>query len=122
MDPVTRTVYIVNRGGHDFSEAERFGRLVYLSEGMVEKYAVDKMYRMFAERLRSSAPDDFILITGMTIMSCIACSSFSYLHNGRLNILLFKNGRYLERKLRLDQLLTTNKETERQLREMQEGE
>lgn len=97
-------VFVVNKSGHDFSDAQRFGTLHYLSNGAVDKYAVNKIYRSFANLLRDSQPEDYILITGLTMMSCIACSCFSYLH-GRLNMLIYKDGRYIERKLFLKELL-----------------
>ena len=111
-----RTVYIVNKGAHDHSDAERFGRLVYLSDGEINKYSTNKMYRTFADKLRRSQPDDLILITGLTVMSCIACSCFSFLHR-RLNVLLYKmggthNGRYIERRLQLSNLLTYGPEAQ----------
>lgn len=100
-----QTVYVVNRGGHDFSEAERFGRLHFLSEGSMSKFAANKIYREFSIHLRSSKPDDYILLTGLSTMNVVACSIFSYLH-GRLNLLLYKNGKYVERKIVLGDLLS----------------
>jgi hypothetical protein len=98
-------VYVINKGSHDFHEALRFGELHFLSEGPVSKFAVSKIYREFAMALRESAPTDYILLTGLTTMSCIACACFSFLHRGKLNLLLFKNGRYVERNLSLAELL-----------------
>ena len=102
-------VYIVNRGGHDHGDAERFGELVYLSEGIMSRYGTTQIYRQFSEILKSSSPDDYILPTGLSTMGCIACSIFSFLH-GRLNLLLYKSsssgGKYIERIIKLDELLT----------------
>lgn len=103
-------VYIVNRGGHDYADAKRYGELHFLSEGQVSKYAVNKIYRMFAMQLRESCPEDWILITGLTVMSCIACSCFATLH-GKLNLLLYQSGKYVDRRLMLTELLSANKET-----------
>lgn len=102
-------VFVVNRSGHDFSAAQQFGELHFLSEGPINKYAVTKIYRQFAEQFRRSAADDYIMISGLTVMVCIACSSFAYLHGGRLNLLIYKDGKYIERKLMLSELLTTGK-------------
>ncbi len=101
-------VYIVNKGGHDYSDAKRYGELHFLSEGQISKYAANKIYRKFAIQLRESTNKDWILITSLTVMACIACSCFAVLH-GRLNLLLFKNGRYVDRKLVLTELLTSEK-------------
>ena len=99
-------VYIINRGGHDHSDAERFGELVFLSQGSINRYAVSQIYRQFVDALRDSHSDDYILITGLSVMSSIACAIFSRLH-GRLNLLLYRggNGKYVERKLVIDELL-----------------
>jgi len=104
-------VFIVNRGGHDHTDAKRFGRLVFLSEGEVNRYATNVMYRTFAEKLRDSSPTDYILITGLSVMSSLACSIFGRLH-GRINLLLYHgsgpgvDGHYVERTVMLDELLT----------------
>lgn len=104
-------VYVVNRGGHDHTDAERFGKILYLSEGAVNRYAVTVMYREFVEKMRNSQVDDYILLTGLSVMSSIACSIFARKH-GRLNLLLYKatrtpgeEGHYIERKVVIDELL-----------------
>jgi len=104
-------VFIVNRGGHDHSDAERFGELVYLSEGAVNRYAVTEMYREFVQTLKGSSEEDYILLTGLSVMSSLACAIFSRLH-GRLNLLLFRatrtsgeQGSYIERTIMIDELL-----------------
>ena len=97
-------MFVVNKGGHDFSSASSYGELVYLSEGSLNRYAVTNMYRQFAEILKHSNKSDYILLTGLTTMSAIACSIFGYLH-GRLNILIFKQGHYVDRSILLGELL-----------------
>jgi len=103
-------VYIVNKGGHNHIDAERFGDLVFLSEGSINRYAANSIYRRFATILEDSSPEDYILITGLSVMSSIACSIFSHLH-GRINLLLYKTtrgekeGYYIERTIILDELL-----------------
>jgi len=100
-------VFIVNKGGHDFSSASSYGELVYLSEGSLNRYAVTNMYRQFAEILRHSTPDDYILLTGLTTMGVVACSIVSFMH-GKLNLLLYKQGRYVDRQLVLGELLNND--------------
>ena len=109
-------VYIVNKGGHDHSDAKRYGILVYLSIGSINRYAVSEIYREFADKLYNSEAHDYILITGLSVMSSIACSIFSRMH-GRLNLLLYRNsrdgekGRYLERTIMIDELIRRKNET-----------
>lgn len=94
-------VYCVNRGGHDYSAAERFGQLVYLTEGKLAKYDVGQMYRECELGLAESTPDDYILLTSLTTLCSVACSMFAHRH-GRLNLLIHKDDGYVERKLILE--------------------
>lgn len=103
-------VYIVNKGVHDYSDARRFGELVFLSEGAMNKYEISNMVREFAEKLLTSSPDDYLLTTGLTTMCVVAGGMFSRIH-GRVNLLIYKPsrkggpGRYLERRVDYDQFL-----------------
>jgi len=106
-----KKVFVVNRGCHDHSDAERFGELVFLSEGAINRYAVSNMYREFVKHLWDSNEDDFLLITGLSVMSSLACSIFARMH-GRINLLLYKasrtpevDGHYVERTVMIDELL-----------------
>ena len=93
-------VYIISRSAHDFSDAERFGELVFLSDGPMNRYSCNNMCRVFATHLRHSSPDDYLLLTGLSVMNSIACALFAALHQ-RLNLLLYKQGKYIERNLDL---------------------
>ena len=91
-------VYVINKAAHDFHEAEKFGTLVYLSKGSINKYAVNRIFRQFTLALAKSTADDYILLTSLTVMSVIACCIF-VLRHGTLNLLLFKDDSYIARKL-----------------------
>ena len=93
-------VYVVNKSYHDFSAAEHYGELVYLSSGSFKRFDVNNMVRQFMPHLSRSTPADWILPTALNIMNIVACSIFASLHN-RLNLLLFKNGHYIERQISL---------------------
>ena len=89
-------VYIVNKSSHDFSSAERFGELIFLSEGPMNRYSTNNMHRLFKEVMRGSNSNDYIVPCALNVMNSIACAIFAYKH-GKLNLLLFKNGDYIER-------------------------
>ena len=89
-------VYIVNKSTHDFSAAEKFGRIIFLSEGPMNRYATNNMFRTFKEMMKDSQPGDYIVQCALNVMNSIACSLFARKH-GRLNLLLFKDGDYIER-------------------------
>lgn len=93
-----RKVYVVNLSAHDFSPAEEFGELVFLSEGPMNRYSVNNMYRLFESLMKDSSPDDYIVPCSLNVMNSIACAIFAHRH-GRLNLLLYKSGIYIERNL-----------------------
>ena len=91
-----RNVYIVNKSNHDFSAARNYGKLVFLSEGPMNRYSTNNMLRVFAEKMSDSKKDDYIVPCSLNVMNSIACALFAYKH-GKLNLLLFKEGSYIER-------------------------
>ena len=93
-------VYVINKCPHDFHKAERYGTLVFLSKGSMNKYAVNRIFRQFTEGLSKSSADDYILLTSLTVMSVIACCIFVLRHQ-TLNLLLLKDDNYVCRKLDL---------------------
>lgn len=103
---MTRRVYIVNKSGHDFSSARHFGSLVYLTEGEKDPFQVTKMYRQMAAILVDSQRDDYLLVSGLTVMNCIASSVLARKH-GIVNWLLYDNRSesYKVRTIDVDSLL-----------------
>ena len=89
-------VYIVNKSSHDFSAAEKYGKIIFLSEGPMNRYSTNNMHRVFSDVLIGSAKEDYIVPCALNVMNSIACAIFSHLHGG-LNLLLYKNGNYIER-------------------------
>lgn len=89
-------VYVVNKSSHDFSAAEHFGKLVFLSEGHMNRYGTNNMCRHFADAMADSTADDYILLCSLNVMNAMACAIFAHKH-GVLNLLLYKDGKYIER-------------------------
>ena len=89
-------VYIVNRSSHDFSAAEPYGGLVFLSEGPMNRYSTNNMHRVFKDMMKDSDEHDYIVPCALNVMNSIACAIFAHKH-GKLNLLLFKDGNYIER-------------------------
>lgn len=89
-------IYIVNRSNHDFSKAEQYGRITFLSKGPMNRYSTNNILRTFTEKMRGSTEYDYIVPCSLNIMNAIACSLFTYKHS-KLNLLLFKDGSYIER-------------------------
>lgn len=89
-------VFIVNKSNHDFGAAEQYGKVIFLSEGPMNRYATNSMLRMFKDNMTDSGPEDYIVPCSLNVMNSLACAVFAYKH-GRLNLLLFKEGKYIER-------------------------
>jgi hypothetical protein len=94
----TPRVYIVNRSAHDFSSAKEYGEIVFLSEGPMNRYAVNNMHRQFDAIMEGSREDDYLVPCSLNVMNSIASAILACKHR-KLNLLLFKAGRYIERNI-----------------------
>jgi|TARA_Y100000310_G_scaffold73040_1_gene69182 hypothetical protein len=96
-----KQVFIPNRSAHDFTPARRYGRLVFLTNGMVDRYKTNMIYRGITEKMDDSSADDHLLIASLSIISSIASAILAYKH-GKVNYLLFKGDHYIERTIKVD--------------------
>lgn len=94
-------VFILSDGGHDYSAAAEFGELVYCTHTPIHRDDVAQMYRELKVSLDEATYDDFILISGLTSLCCVATAimaeRFSEVH-----FLIFKSDRYIRKDLFLD--------------------
>lgn len=95
-------VYVVNKGAHDYSAAEKFGTIVFCTEGVLGKYNTSQMVREMQAALADSTADDYLLLTSLSTLCSIASACFALKHKGKLNLLIFKDGQYMERKVVFD--------------------
>jgi len=85
-------VFIPNKGPHDYTDAEDFGELVFCTEGEVDRYDLSLMHRQLYPLISKSEAHDFIVLTSLASLCCVACSIFVAKH-GCLNLLLhYKTG------------------------------
>ena len=99
-------VFVVNRSGHDYSAAKKYGDLVFVTEGRQNRFSVNTHGRSWAESLRDSGPDDLIILSSMNVLCSIGCALFASMH-GCLNVLMFRNGKYVKRELSMKELMAT---------------
>lgn len=102
-DPFPR-VFIANQSGHDFSDSERYGTPVYVTKGLVNRFSVNFIARKWALSLSNSTNKDYILVTSLTILTVIGAALYGHLH-GCINLLLYRNERYIARKICFTDLL-----------------
>ena len=91
-----RKIYVINKSAHDFSEAKKWGELVYCTKGRMNRFNTNDMIRKFKDSMKNSKKEDYILPCSLNIMNSIACAVFGARHKA-LNLLLFKDGEYIER-------------------------
>lgn len=91
-------VFILNKAPHDYSDAERFGELVFCTNGPLDKLDLSQMYRELDHAFEDSQADDWILLTSLTSLCVVACSIFVLKHE-RLNLLIHTREGYIERSL-----------------------
>lgn len=96
-----KLVFVPNKGLHDYTQAWEFGDLVFCSDGELNRRDFLTMQHALEDQLQDAQEDDYILITSLTSLCCIACGIFAS-RFGRLNLLVFEKGKYLERLLVFD--------------------
>lgn len=96
-------VYVPNKSYHDFRSAERFGELIFLTEGIVKRFNTNDITRQCYEMMKDAQPNDYVLISGLSIINSIACAIFAR-RFGRINVLLHdpKSGDYRSRSVVID--------------------
>ena len=65
-------VFVINRSAKDFSKAEKYGELIFLTEGHRKVFNVANDYRELIEKLKDATPDDYILLTGLRSTNAVA--------------------------------------------------
>lgn len=100
QDQDERLVFVPNKGTHDFSPAEHYGRLVYITDGQLSRFDTNMILQACEDVLEQAREDDFLLVTSLNIINCIA-SAVLAARFGRVNYLLFNRGKYLVRTVKL---------------------
>src|SRR6266480_5307287 len=65
-------VWLINEGGHDYKDAERFGRLMPITTGTVNPFNPDRLMVMVSHRLRVAAQEDYLVISGSPVLCALA--------------------------------------------------
>ena len=98
---MSRKVFIISNGGHDYSDAERYGEIIFCTDEVIRKDDVAQMYRVLSEALDQAEADDLLLISSLTSL-CTVAAAILAARFGELHLLLYKDGEYVKRDLILD--------------------
>lgn len=101
LEPV---VWVPNKGPHDYTNAERYGQVHFLTEGAIPRYQTDAVYAEIANGLATSQPNDYLLIASLSILNAIAAAVLAVKH-GRINFLLHRDGDYVVRSIDMNLVL-----------------
>lgn len=73
-------VWITNYAGHDYAAAKHYGEFEFITKGYVSFQSLDRVKYQIAEQVAKSDKDDWILISGRPIISCVAILIWFQLH------------------------------------------
>ena len=102
-----KRVYVINRGQHDYEDALRYGKIVWLSEDVLNPNNYGLIGRLANQMAKDSQPEDYILVTGLASHLSILAGAFVH-RWGKLNLLIFdpKSRKYKERNIKFIHLIT----------------
>ncbi len=78
------TAWIVNYGGHDYSGAlnrSDISNIDYLTEDYVPLGYLDRVTREVFTKIEKTSPDDYLLISGLTVLNAIAAIAWYRKHH-----------------------------------------
>ena len=93
-----KKVYVLNDGGHDYRDAERYGQLVFCTTGSVNKWDIAQMYRELSDALQDANPDDYILLSSLSSL-CSVATALMVDRFREVHWLLYKDNQYIHRDL-----------------------
>ncbi len=67
-------VYVVNNTNHDYSKAEQYGELVYVTKGKLPIFKTNTVRAMLEKGLVKFTKDDYLLISGPVIVNIMAAT------------------------------------------------
>src|SRR5574337_1237473 len=99
-----RKVYILSNGGHDYTDATRFGELVYLNIPSHLKWDTSALYDELVEKMEDAEPEVLLVISHLTSHCCVA-TALLVEGFGRVNFLIYRKDKYEEKKLILNNMI-----------------
>ena len=107
------TVFIPNKGGHDYSDAQRFGELVYITSGTINTFDLNHFRDQAYAAMFLATPDDYVLISGPS-STCAITVAIMAAKFGRVNLLIYQRSKYVHKHVQLCASMESGNETIRQ--------
>jgi hypothetical protein len=67
-----KVVWLVNKGGHDYSSLADFGRVICLTTGAVNPFNPDRLMVNLGHHLSMAKEVDYVAISGVPILNALA--------------------------------------------------
>jgi len=67
-------VYVVNNANHNYSKAEQYGELMYVTKGKLPIFKTSTVRAMLEKGLVKFTKDDYLLISGPAIVNIMAAT------------------------------------------------
>ncbi len=83
------TVYVVNLSDMDFKDAEKFGTLVYMTQGFIRltpQHEMEKLYSRLRSFITKAENTDYLILSGNNLVCGIALLLWTSYH-GYANVL-----------------------------------
>ncbi len=64
-------VWLVNEGGHDYTTLNKYGRVIPLTRGNVNPFAVDRHLVTIGPRIQAANVEDYVAISGLPILNMV---------------------------------------------------
>ena len=96
-----KKVYIPNRSHHDFSQAKKYGDLVFITEGSVDRFNLSELFRAVVENMEDAEEGDYLLLSSLTIINILMAAYMTHKF-GKINLLLYYNNDYITRTVSLE--------------------
>lgn len=77
MRPKKPNVYVVSKGFHDWREAMKWGNVIFLAKGQMDRLDSSAMLRLFLPVMSQAGPDDMIVLSGLTVMCSVATGIYA---------------------------------------------
>lgn len=98
MPLVQRKVFVPNDLYHDYSPAESYGYLIFLTRGEINRFEVSQIFQSVQHALAEANDYDYLVMSSMPVITSLA-SAILAMKFRKLNLLQYhgKQQRYIER-------------------------
>lgn len=77
---MNNTVYVTNFTGHEYTNAEQYGELVYLTKGFVSFDNLNSIKSRVSEFIKQANNEDYLLLSGNNLICALATNLWLNYH------------------------------------------